>query len=141
MEVFMKTAAVFLLPLLGFSVACINSNATPGAEIFQDLPARDFAEKIKNAPADKYTILDIRTKAEYDQIHLKDAVNLDFYASDFRSQLDQLDKTRIYFIYCRSGKRSGNAVKIMKQLKFKEVYNLAGGISTDTDQLPLAAAD
>ena len=46
----------------------------------------------------------------------------------FKEDLDKLDKDKAYFIYCRSGNRSGRAMPIMKELGFKEVYNLSVGI-------------
>ena len=74
-------------------------------------------------------IIDVRTPEEYAQEHIAGAINIDFYAPDFREKLAQLDKNKTYFIYCRSGNRSGQTLQIMKELGFKKVYNLEGGIT------------
>ena len=46
----------------------------------------------------------------------------------FKAGLAKLDKNKAYGVYCRSGHRSGNAMKMMHDMGFKEVYNLAGGM-------------
>ena len=38
------------------------------------------------------------------------------------------DRTKSYFIYCKSGKRSQMACKIMHQYGFNKLFNLDGGI-------------
>ncbi len=55
------------------------------------------------------------------------AINIDYYAADFREQLARLDSNKPYVIYCRTGNRSDSAASIMKELGFTEVYNLPGG--------------
>jgi rhodanese-related sulfurtransferase len=56
------------------------------------------------------------------------AIELDFYGSDFVQRILQLDKTKAYFMVCRSGGRSGQACSFMSQNGFNEIYNLAGGM-------------
>ena len=72
-------------------------------------------------------ILDVRTPNEYASGHIPGAVNMDFYAPDFSQRLESLDKTRECFIYCASGNRSGQAMKIMQQAGFRRVVDLKGG--------------
>jgi len=80
----------------------------------------------KNNP--NFVILDVRTPEEFLSEYIENAVNLDYYSDTFRNDLDKLDKNKTYLIYCRSGRRSGNALNIMKELDFREVYNMLGGI-------------
>lgn len=75
-----------------------------------------------------FVILDVRTPEEFLGEHIENAVNLDYYSDTFRNDLDKLDKNKTYLIYCRSGSRSEKALNIMKELNFKEVYNMSGGI-------------
>lgn len=75
-----------------------------------------------------FVILDVRTPEEFLGEHIENAVNLDYYSDTFRNDLDKLDKNKTYLIYCRSGSRSEKALNIMKELDFKEVYNMSGGI-------------
>ena len=83
-------------------------------------------------------ILDIRTPAEFVDGHLEHAVNIDFYARSFEADLGKLDKSALYFIYCRSGNRSSQALNILEKLGFTRVWHLADGIiDWERDGLPL----
>ena len=75
-----------------------------------------------------FVILDVRTPEEFLGEYIENAVNLDYYSDTFKNDLDKLDKNKTYLIYCRSGRRSENALNIMKELDFREVYNMSGGI-------------
>jgi rhodanese-related sulfurtransferase len=84
-------------------------------------------EVMEEAPAG-LVVLDVRTRDEFAEGHLADAVNVDFYAADFEDRLAQLDPTRPYVLYCRSGNRSGATAEMMTELGFEEVYEVDGGI-------------
>jgi rhodanese-related sulfurtransferase len=73
-------------------------------------------------------ILDVRTPKEFDQGHIPKAINIDFYSPAFRKDLGRLDKKKSYLVYCRSGNRSMQAVKIMKELGFRNAASMTGGI-------------
>lgn len=75
----------------------------------------------------KNVLLDIRTQEEYDEGHLPEAEDLDFYAEDFENKLDSLDKKKVYYIYCQSGNRSTEAAHMMKEKGFDHVVNLKDG--------------
>ena len=82
----------------------------------------------KNRDDPNFVILDVRTLGEYGPEHISGAINIDYYSNSFRTNLNQLDKEKTYFIYCQSGRRSGLSLKMMRELGFSEVYNSAGGI-------------
>lgn len=82
----------------------------------------------ENKDNPNFVILDVRTPEEFLGVYIENAVNLDYYSDTFRNDLDKLDKNKTYLIYCRSGRRSENALNIMKELDFREVYNMLGGI-------------
>ena len=89
------------------------------------------AEEMKKIISEKQVIiLDVRTLEEFKEGHIEKAINIDFYSENFENNLNKLDKTKKYIIYCRSGNRSGTALKIMEDLKFMEVYNVLGGIGS-----------
>lgn len=73
-------------------------------------------------------ILDVRTAQEYQASHLVGSMNLDFRAPSFADELDALDRSGAYLVYCRTGVRSSQAVAIMRSLGFRELYDLAGGL-------------
>ena len=78
-------------------------------------------------------VIDIRTPEETAVGTLPNAIELDFYSDSFRSELDALDRTVPYLVYCRSGNRSAEAVSAMADLGFERVYELRGGIVTWVD--------
>lgn len=72
-------------------------------------------------------LVDVRTKNEVDQGKIGDAIHIDFFNSNFENEVLKLDRSKDVYIYCRSGKRSRKAVKIMLRLGFTHVIDLAGG--------------
>lgn len=79
--------------------------------------------------SEESVIIDVRTDDEFSTGYIEGAVNIDFYmVNKFISEIDKLDKSKSYFIYCKSGARSGQTCELMKQKGFKKVYNLEGGI-------------
>lgn len=84
---------------------------------------------INQAKADTTSILlDVRTSKEYAEGHLAGAQQLDYLNPEaFDAGISKFDKSRTYYIYCRSGKRSHGACLKMKKQGFK-VYDMEGGI-------------
>ena len=75
------------------------------------------------------TLLDVRTPKEYQEGHLIGATNMNFFDEDFKARLEALPKEKTYFVYCRSGGRSGKTREIMRQAGFQRVYDMSGGFS------------
>ena len=93
-----------------------------------DLSQKEWALQLKSDS--KSIILDVRTDAEVEEGMIPDAIHLDIHQGQgFISALEKLDKTNHYYVYCRSGARSGQACSIMKQLGFTKAYNLLGGFN------------
>jgi phage shock protein E len=74
-------------------------------------------------------IIDVRTPAEFTSGHIANAVNIDYESPDFAQNIDKLDKTAYYIVYCRTGVRSAAASKIMLQSGFSHIINMTGGIT------------
>jgi len=92
-----------------------------------DLSQSQWLEKLLED--DNALILDVRTELEISEGIIPNAIHIDIYkGQDFVYEVNKLDKTKSFFIYCRSGIRSGQACAIMNQLGFSETYNLVGGI-------------
>ena len=73
-------------------------------------------------------ILDVRTDDEWNEGYIPNAVNIDIYKGQgFIYEVDQLDKSKNYYVYCKAGARSEQACQIMSQLGFENTYNLLGG--------------
>ncbi len=75
-------------------------------------------------------VLDVRTPEEVAQGIIPNAIHIDiFKGQGFIDDVQELDKTKSYFVYCKAGTRSGQACAVMNQLGFKKAYNLLGGFS------------
>lgn len=94
---------------------------------FQDLEVEKFAKKIETLQ--DIQILDVRTPEEWSKGTIKDAILINFYDENFQAQIAELDKKQPVFVYCASGGRSMKTLYKMKEMGFKEIYNLNGGIS------------
>lgn len=97
------------------------------ATLTRTVDATQFHDLIESK---KGLILDVRTPEETATGILVGAQKIDFFGNNFELQVDKLDKRIPVFLYCASGNRSGQAMLLMEQKGFKEVYNLAGGIGT-----------
>lgn len=95
------------------------------AKPYEDLNGADFKQKLKSAK--QAVLLDVRTAGEFASGTIQGAKNLDFMSAGFAQQVDKLDKSKEYFVFCRSGNRSGKACEVMTAKGLK-AYNLAGGI-------------
>lgn len=92
---------------------------------FKSLSGKEF--KAEFDKSDRPVLLDVRTPAEFASGTIPTARNVDFMSPDFNEEITKLDKNKEYFLFCRSGNRSGQACKTMSELGFT-VYNLKGGI-------------
>ena len=91
-----------------------------------DLSQEEWTSQLEND--DNAFILDVRTEDEVEEGYIPNATNIDIYKGQgFIDELEKLDKTKNYYVYCRSGNRSGQACAIMSSLGFKNAYNLEGG--------------
>jgi rhodanese-related sulfurtransferase len=91
-----------------------------------DLDSSEFASRL--AATDDAVLLDVRTPAEFEQARIPGATNIDIAGPSFPDLIEELDRKKAYFVYCRSGNRSTTACRFMSQLGFDRVYNLANGI-------------
>ena len=129
-------AIASLLTLAVALAACGDSASDSAAGVRLIEPAE--AAALLDDPPDDLVILDVRTLEEFDAGHVDGAEMLDFYRADFADQLADLDPTKPYLIYCRSGNRSGQTRAIMEDLGFTDVADIDGGVlAWDAAGLPL----
>ena len=86
-----------------------------------DVEASDIGKLVKN----KEFLLDVREEYEYQDGHIKGAVNLPL--REILGKKDSLPKDKDIYVYCRSGHRSADAVNFLKSLGFEKVHNVEGG--------------
>jgi len=91
----------------------------------EDISVEEFKSMMNE---DNTVILDVRTEDEVKEGIIDGAMHINLFDSDFRDQLEELDKSKTYLVYCRSGNRSGKACEVMNNMGFDNAYNLEGGI-------------
>lgn len=91
-----------------------------------DLSQNEWTKQLNEA-ADS-VIIDVRTADEVAEGMIPEALHIDiFKGQGFIDEINALDTSKSYFVYCKSGGRSGQACAVMSQLGFKHTYNLVGG--------------
>ena len=99
-----------------------------------DLTQSNWKEKLNED--ENAVILDVRTQEEVEEGKIPNSLHIDIHRGQgFIYEVDALDKSKNYYVYCRSGGRSGQACSIMNQLGFENTYNLIGGISEWTGDI------
>ena len=83
------------------------------------------ADDIENLLKNKEFLLDVREEYEYQDGHIKGAINLPL--REILEKKDTLPKDKDIYVYCRSGHRSADAVNFLKSLGFEKVHNVDGG--------------
>ncbi|RAR70663.1 rhodanese-like domain-containing protein [Flavobacterium aciduliphilum] len=92
----------------------------------KNLSQEEWASKI--SLDENAVILDVRTEDEWNDGFIPGSVLNDIYKGQgFIYRLDELDKTKNYYVYCKAGGRSAQACMIMDQMGFENTYNLEGG--------------
>lgn len=91
-----------------------------------DIAPEEWAEGIRSD--EQAVILDVRTPEEVAEGFIPGAIAIDFYLGQgFLDELDKLDRSKNYYLYCRSGNRSGQACAVMQSIGFTNTFNLPGG--------------
>ena len=120
----MKIYNLILVAGLFIFSACAQSQQTEQSNV-KNLSAVEFKAAIKSG---EVQLVDIRTPNEYNMGHINGAIMVDFYSSDFKANLNKLDKNVPIYIYCRSGSRTSKTIGLLQSLGFKEIVNLHSGL-------------
>ena len=73
-----------------------------------------------------YTLLDVRTKEEFDSEHIKGAILIPDYEINTRAEDILTDKNALILVYCRTGRRSKNAANNLATLGYTNVKEFGG---------------
>jgi len=129
----MKTRIFLLLAfVLGLTAYAIERTETPPTTTttVTDTVAivRLSAEEFLARYTPDAVVVDVRTPEEFAQGHLKGALNINVQAPDFQDQIQALglNPDQPIYLYCRSGRRSQRAAEILREMGFRQLYNIGG---------------
>lgn len=120
---------LFILFVIVTAFAACNAQS----DGVKNLSQQDLTAKLQ----EKNTVLiDVRTSTEVASGYIPDTEYfIDINGANFEQKIAELDTTKTYIMYCRSGGRSGKASSYMVKNGFSKVYNLEGGILDYTGKL------
>ncbi len=89
------------------------------------ISAEDLHEMVTGS--EKFILLDVRAPLEFEDGHIEGAINIP--VADLRERHTELKKQDATILVCSSGNRSSLGVSILRQHGFKNLYNVAGGMT------------
>jgi len=113
-----------LFVALSFSTSCVE-NAVDNDGIIV-ISAEEMQTIID---MEDVQLVDVRTPAEYEELHITNAQNIDFTSPTFDDDVAKLDKDKPVILYCKAGGRSAKCSRKLKDAGFKKIYDLDGGLS------------
>lgn len=115
----MKT--LFASLLLMMSVSLFAQHKT----VVENVNAETFKKYIDE---NKGVLIDLRTEDEIkEKGKIKGAEQIDFLSKSAEEEINRLDKSKTYLIYCAGGGRSSDCADFMSKNGFKHVVNLQKG--------------
>jgi rhodanese-related sulfurtransferase len=104
--------------------------AQGAVEGYPNLSPPEARETIGKRSGDpRFVVLDVRTPKEFQAERIEGAVMVDYLSPAFRDEMAKLDREKTYLVYCRTGNRTKGALKVMRELGFRNVLHLADGIT------------
>lgn len=92
---------------------------------YNNISVQEARDLIEDKP--ELVILDVRTVSEFEEGHIENAINIP--VDELENRLNELNKEDDLLVYCRTGNRSGTAVKILADAGYTKVYHMNEGIS------------
>ncbi|MCC6993968.1 MAG: rhodanese-like domain-containing protein [Deltaproteobacteria bacterium] len=122
---FARVVIVLVAGVVG--VSCKDKSAPQAKGTAQaasgQAPARTPGEEAHRLVEAGATLLDVRLPEEYQESHIKGAINIPVHELERRmSELGAKDKPIV--VYCHSGGRSAQATALLEQASFAKVFDL-----------------
>jgi rhodanese-related sulfurtransferase len=102
----------------------------------ESIQCNDFKIMMDSIPG--VVVLDLRTSEELKSGIIPGARHIDYFEKHFDSEINKLDRTPVYLLYCASGGRSTETLLLMQAKGFQQVYHLEGGFARwKKDKMPV----
>ena len=129
-----KTLPIFLIiALLALTLAACGGGSSPAeapakqvdlSSLPVDLTVQQVNE-IRNNP--DVVLIDVREQWEYDAGHIPNVKLIPL--GQLPNRMSEIPKDKFVVMTCRSGNRSGQATKFLREQGFDNVHNMQGGIA------------
>ena len=120
----LKELELSYAPLYGTARDVVNLAALVALNILNGHFKQVTVTKVRELVENNAFILDVRERAEYERGHIINAVNIPL--TELRERLDEIPKNQPVYIHCRSAQRSYNAVMLLQNMGYDNVYNISG---------------
>jgi sulfur-carrier protein adenylyltransferase/sulfurtransferase len=105
-----------------------------GARNEEAIPTMSTHElKQKMDAREPFELIDVREAFEYEIARIDGAKLIPL--GEIAERVSELQRERPIVVHCHSGRRSAEAVRLLQQRGFANVYNLEGGIDAWSDQI------
>ena len=122
----MKKIIILLVTLLLITSCGKNNNSAESSGETKGSVQSITCAKMRNMLDDEkdVVLIDVRTKAEYEQQHLSKAINIPNENIKDIKNYEEITKDTKIIVYCKSGSRSSNSANELINMGYKNVYNL-----------------
>ncbi len=111
-------------PVFSTARDVVNQAGLMAVNAFEGLGPLVLFSKVRELKENGAFFLDVREEEEHKAGHIKGAVNIPL--GQLKDRMAELPKDKPLYVHCRTGQRSYNAQRLLKQSGFPEVYNVAG---------------
>ena len=115
----------FVLIFLVGAISVYMSQSLTQKSEYGDVTVERASDLMDSKP--ELVVLDVRTQEEYDDEHIEGAILIP--VQELEERIDELSKDDELLVYCRTGNRSGSAVRILQGNGFQKIYHMSGGIT------------
>ncbi|MBZ2175018.1 FAD-dependent oxidoreductase [Schnuerera sp. xch1] len=111
-------------PMFGTAKDVVNHAALVGLNLLNGFFKQVPVTKVRELVEDDAFIIDVREKAEYEEGHLINSINIPL--SELRQRTNEIPKDVPVYLHCRSSQRSYNAVMALQNMGYDNLYNISG---------------
>ncbi|MCI7036788.1 MAG: rhodanese-like domain-containing protein [Treponema sp.] len=121
MKIFSRIILPVLMTLSMIPASAQKKETTMAYEQISQKEAKSLMDNNKNI-----VILDVRTKKEFDEGHIKGAINIPVETIGSIPPAQLRDKKQMILVYCRSGRRSKMAAQKLGTMGYENVLEFGG---------------
>lgn len=111
-------------PVFGTARDIVNLAALVALNVLHGVFKQVHVSDVRGLVESGACIIDVRTPEEFDEGHLKGAVNIPL--GELRQRTSEIPKDRPVYLHCRTSQRSYNAIMALKGRGFDNIYNISG---------------